>query len=110
MFLSEFGSEYASVKQISPDDGTNEWAARNLALDHCLKKRCDAFFTVDSVVHLDNPHTLRLLLEQNRSVVAPLLVRPGKAWSNFWGALTTDGFYARSTDYMDIVHNERRYV
>lgn len=63
---------------------------------------------MDSVAHLDNPHTMRLLIEQNRTVVAPLLVRPGKAWSNFWGALTKDGFYARSNDYMDIVHNEKR--
>ena len=43
-----------------------------------------------------------------RSVVAPLLLRPYKAWSNFWGALTSDGFYARSMDYMEIIHNERR--
>ncbi|GLV38762.1 procollagen lysyl hydroxylase [Carabus blaptoides fortunei] len=107
-FVSKYGSEYASVKQITPDDEINEWSARDLALDHCLKKNCDIYFNVDAVVHLDNSATLRLLIEQNRSVVAPMLIRPGKAWSNFWGALTTDGFYARSTDYMDIVHNERR--
>lgn len=76
--------------------------------DQCLLKECELYFSVDSVSHLDNPHTLRLLAEQNRTVVAPLLVRPGKAWSNFWGALTTDGFYARSHDYMDIVHNDKR--
>ncbi len=35
-------------------------------------------------------------MEQNRGVVAPMLVRPYKAWSNFWGALTSEGFYARS--------------
>ena len=42
-------------------------------------------------------------------IVAPMLPRPGKAWSNFWGALTKEGFYARSMDYMDIVQNTRRY-
>ncbi|CAG9771227.1 unnamed protein product [Ceutorhynchus assimilis] len=62
-----------------------------------------------SFAHLDNPYTLKLLIEQNRTVVAPMLVRPGKAWSNFWGALTKDGFYARSNDYMDIVHQEKSY-
>ena len=43
-----------------------------------------------------------------RSVVAPLLVRPKEYWSNFWGSLTDDGFYARSHDYVQIVKNERR--
>jgi hypothetical protein len=43
-----------------------------------------------------------------RSIVAPVLLRPYKAWSNFWGALTADGFYARSMDYMEIIHNNRR--
>lgn len=42
-----------------------------------------------------------------RSVVAPLLVRPGKMWSNFWGALTGDGFYKRSEDYVAIVQRTR---
>lgn len=41
-----------------------------------------------------------------RPIIAPLLVRPGQAWSNFWGAIGPEGFYARSFDYMDIVHNE----
>jgi procollagen-lysine,2-oxoglutarate 5-dioxygenase len=63
---------------------------------------------LDAVAHIDNPHTLRLLIEQNRPVVAPIMIRPYKAWSNFWGSLTSDGFYARSMDYMDIIHTKRR--
>lgn len=39
-----------------------------------------------------------------------MLARPYKAWSNFWGALTEDGFYSRSFDYMDIVNYEKRFV
>lgn len=39
-----------------------------------------------------------------RKIIAPMLTRPFKAWSNFWGALSKDGFYARSFDYMDIVN------
>ncbi|CAG9823589.1 unnamed protein product [Phaedon cochleariae] len=107
-FAEKYDREYPSFKLITPDDGTSEWKARDLSLDHCLAKKCDFYFSVDSVAHIDNPHTLRLLIEQNRTVVAPMLVRPGKAWSNFWGSLTKDGFYARSNDYMDIVHNEKR--
>ncbi|XP_046984159.1 procollagen-lysine,2-oxoglutarate 5-dioxygenase [Schistocerca americana] len=107
-FLSKHGKEYLSVKKISWEDNFPERKARNLALDHFLKKKCDMYFNVDGEAHLDNRHTLRLLVEQNRTVTAPLLVRPYKTWSNFWGALTSDGFYARSTDYMDIINNDRR--
>lgn len=76
--------------------------------DLCVSKECDIYFSVDSVAHLDNAQTLKSLIEQNRTVIAPMLSRPGKAWSNFWGALTKDGFYARSNDYMDIVYNQKR--
>ncbi|ENN77266.1 hypothetical protein YQE_06094, partial [Dendroctonus ponderosae] len=107
-FVETHGTEYLSVKQIKPEDGTTEWAARDLSLDQCLAKNCDLYFAVDSVAHLDNPFALKLLIEQNRTVVAPMLVRPGKAWSNFWGSLTKDGFYARSNDYMDIVHDLKK--
>ena len=53
--------------------------------------KCDYYFSVDSEAHLDNPNVLKLLVEQNRNVVAPLIVRPSKAWSNFWGSLTAEG-------------------
>ncbi|XP_076270326.1 procollagen lysyl hydroxylase isoform X2 [Rhynchophorus ferrugineus] len=107
-FIQTYGSEYSSVKEIKPEDGSPEWTARDLSVSQCLAKNCDIYFAVDSIAHLDNPHTIKLLIEQNRTVVAPMLVRPGKAWSNFWGALTKDGFYARSNDYMDIVYNNKR--
>ncbi|XP_045469942.1 procollagen-lysine,2-oxoglutarate 5-dioxygenase [Harmonia axyridis] len=107
-FLEAYTDQYLSVKKIIPDDATTEWAARNLALDQCLAKECDYLFVVDSIANLNNPHTLKLLIEQNRTVIAPIMVRPNKVWSNFWGELTKDGFYARSNDYMDIVHNEKR--
>lgn len=77
--------------------------------EHCLLKECSGYLSVDAVAHLDNEHTLKLLVEQQRGIVAPLLIRPYKAWSNFWGAITDDGFYARSFDYMEIIKNERRY-
>ncbi|XP_050194872.1 multifunctional procollagen lysine hydroxylase and glycosyltransferase LH3-like, partial [Myiozetetes cayanensis] len=43
-------------------------------------------------------------------VLAPLLSRPGQLWSNFWGALSPDGFYARAPDYVDVVTGRRRGV
>lgn len=76
--------------------------------NHCLLKGCSGYFSIDSVAHLDNKYTLKLLVEQQRGIVAPLLVRPSAAWSNFWGAVADNGYYARSSDYMDIIENKRR--
>ena len=56
---------------------------------------------MDHAVHQSPPKI------QNRRVLAPMLLRPGKAWSNFWGALGADGYYARSSDYMEIVQYKR---
>jgi len=33
-----------------------------------------------------------------------------KFWSNFWGDISADGYYARSPDYLDIVKNLRKGV
>jgi uncharacterized protein Usg len=111
-FLEEFGENsadgYNSVTYVGPKDKTSETAARNGGLDRCAAVKCDYYFSVDADARLDNPHVLKLLIEQNRGVVAPMLVRPYKAWSNFWGALSSEGFYARSTDYMEIVQSNRR--
>ena len=99
---------YNSIEVLDHTAGIKEWHARNKAVDKCAKMRCDYLFVVDSEAHLNNPYALKLLIEQNRPVVAPMLIRPYQAWSNFWGSLSSDGFYARSPDYMEIVNNDRR--
>jgi procollagen-lysine,2-oxoglutarate 5-dioxygenase len=109
-FVEYWGNEnmietYKSIKVIPQDE--QEVNARNEALELCTTNKCDFVFVIDSVVHLDNPNTLKLLIEQNREVVAPMMIRPYTAWSNFWGALNKDGFYARSLDYMEIVNSDR---
>lgn len=57
---------------------------------------------------LDSSLTLQQLISLGRDVAAPLLVRPEKMFSNFWGDLASDGFYARSRDYTNIIADERR--
>lgn len=42
-----------------------------------------------------------------RKIIGPLVTRHGKLWSNFWGGLSLDGYYARSEDYIDIVQRKR---
>lgn len=107
-WVESIKDDYASVKLISQEENVKEWHARNSAIEYCLEQSCDYLFVIDSEAHINNPFTLKLLIEQNRDFVAPMLTRPYKAWSNFWGAITSDGFYARSMDYMDIVTNQRR--
>ena len=42
-----------------------------------------------------------------RGVVAPMMIRPFRLFSNFWGDIASNGFYARSWDYQEIVQRNR---
>lgn len=53
------------------------------------------------------PVVTSLFFYAHRLVIAPLVSRHEKLWSNFWGALSPDGYYARSEDYVDIVQRRR---
>lgn len=97
---------------------------------------CDYYFSLDADTVLTHPQTLRILIEENRfhcildslicpslppphsspipltpsscrKVIAPMLSRHGKLWSNFWGALSPDDYYARSEDYVELVQRKR---
>ncbi|CAH1395027.1 unnamed protein product [Nezara viridula] len=108
-WISE-NKEYLSVKKIEPNEGIDEPLARNLAIERCKIKNCKFFFSVDSVVHLDDPTVLQWLIQEQKGVIGPMLLRPYKSWSNFWGSLSNEGYYARSFDYMDIINNDKRGV
>lgn len=101
---------YANSSYISPAVSVSTADGKRKALEACLNMSCDYVFLVDSLTMLDSPLTLQQLLSLGRAVVAPLLVRPEKMFSNFWGDLASDGFYARSRDYLTIIANERRGV
>uniref|UniRef100_A0A3B5KR45 Procollagen-lysine,2-oxoglutarate 5-dioxygenase 1 n=1 Tax=Xiphophorus couchianus TaxID=32473 RepID=A0A3B5KR45_9TELE len=107
-FLQNHGSLYLDVKSIRPDEEMGGADARDLAFDMCRKdKECDYFFNLDIEVVLKNENTLKILIKQNLPIVAPMITRAGRLWSNFWGALSEDGYYARSEDYVDIVQGRR---
>uniref|UniRef100_A0A0K2SV11 procollagen-lysine 5-dioxygenase n=1 Tax=Lepeophtheirus salmonis TaxID=72036 RepID=A0A0K2SV11_LEPSM len=109
-FVQNHKKEYENIEVIKSSDGIKIWAAKNKGLRATLDNGIDYYFNLDSDAHLDNPLTLKTLIKQNRPIIAPMLLRPYKAWSNFWGALSSEGFYARSSDYMNIVQNERKGV
>ncbi|KAL9845238.1 procollagen-lysine,2-oxoglutarate 5-dioxygenase 2 isoform 2-T2 [Geothlypis trichas] len=97
-----------NIKIVGPEENLSQAEARNMGMDLCRQdKTCEYYLSIDADVVLTNPKTLRILIEQNRKIIAPLVTRHGKLWSNFWGALSPDGYYARSEDYVDIVQGNR---
>ncbi|KAL4090405.1 hypothetical protein QTP88_025251 [Uroleucon formosanum] len=102
-FILKIGDKYNAsfVFHKTVEDSIH---ARHLSFSLCTSKSCDYLFYIENEAHLDNPQTLKILIQLNKKIIAPMLTRPFKAWSNFWGALSSEGFYARSHDYMDIVN------
>ncbi|XP_007555643.1 procollagen-lysine,2-oxoglutarate 5-dioxygenase 2 isoform X2 [Poecilia formosa] len=107
-FWEENRDVFKSFKVVGPEENLSQGEARNMGMDLCRNDAsCGYYFSLDSDVMLTNRQTLKLLIEQNRKVIGPLVTRHGKLWSNFWGALSLDGYYARSEDYVDIVQRKR---
>ncbi|XP_069831497.1 procollagen-lysine,2-oxoglutarate 5-dioxygenase 2 isoform X2 [Dendropsophus ebraccatus] len=107
-FWNEAKRVIKNLKVVGPEEMITQAEARNMGMDICRQdKQCDYYFNLDADVVITNPKTLQLLVEQNRKIIAPLVTRHGKLWSNFWGALSPDGYYARSEDYIDIVQGNR---
>ncbi|XP_071379537.1 procollagen-lysine,2-oxoglutarate 5-dioxygenase 1 isoform X2 [Centroberyx affinis] len=107
-FLQGHGSLYQDVKVIGPEEEMDGAASRNHGLNMCRQdKDCEYFFSLDIQVVLKNEDTLKIAIEQNLPIIAPMITRAGRLWSNFWGALSAEGYYARSEDYVDIVQGRR---
>ncbi|XP_033984218.1 LOW QUALITY PROTEIN: multifunctional procollagen lysine hydroxylase and glycosyltransferase LH3 [Trematomus bernacchii] len=107
-FWEKHRSLFPEARLIGPEENLPENKARHMAVEACKKDLgCDYYFSIDSDVALINADALRILIEENKSVIAPMLSRHGKLWSNFWGALSPEGFYSRSEDYIEIVQGKR---
>ncbi|XP_067390600.1 multifunctional procollagen lysine hydroxylase and glycosyltransferase LH3 isoform X2 [Emydura macquarii macquarii] len=99
---------FASLKLVGPEEELSQGEARDMAMDICRQDpACDYYLSLDTDVALTNPRTLRALIGQNRKIIAPMVSRPGKLWSNFWGALSPEGYYARAEDYVELVQGKR---
>uniref|UniRef100_A0A8C1RPK1 Procollagen-lysine,2-oxoglutarate 5-dioxygenase 1 n=1 Tax=Cyprinus carpio TaxID=7962 RepID=A0A8C1RPK1_CYPCA len=107
-FLEYHESEYQGVKLIGPEEDIDPETSRDIGFDMCREDiDCVYFFSIDVDVVLKNKDTLRILIELNKPFIAPMMSKPGRLWTNFWGALSADGYYARSEDYVDIVQGRR---
>ncbi|OZC12007.1 hypothetical protein X798_01188 [Onchocerca flexuosa] len=62
---------------------------------------------IDGDVHLNNSEALLLMVRtikpKNLGIFAPLVGQLHKLFTNFWGAIASNGYYARSDNYLDII-------
>ncbi|XP_072281432.1 procollagen-lysine,2-oxoglutarate 5-dioxygenase 1 [Pyxicephalus adspersus] len=98
-------------RQFDRCSGTRLQSMENMNVEYrdlCRQNpECEYYFSIDVQVVLKNASVLRTLIEQNKSILTPMVSRVQDLWSNFWGALSKDGYYARSEDYIDIVQRQR---
>ncbi|XP_066923036.1 procollagen-lysine,2-oxoglutarate 5-dioxygenase 1-like [Clytia hemisphaerica] len=106
-WVAEYQEQYMSLTYKGPKSFITPDDARTLGMQQCKTIYCDYYFSLDSEVTLSNPKTLQLLIEQNRTFITPILSQRGKLFSNFWGAIENNGYYARAPDYLSIVRGER---
>ncbi|XP_075705409.1 multifunctional procollagen lysine hydroxylase and glycosyltransferase LH3 [Rhinoderma darwinii] len=110
-FFENHKEDFPMVKVVGPEEALSQGEARDMGMDLCRQDdACDYYFSLDADVVLTNPDTLYILIQENRNIIAPMVSRNGKLWSNFWGALSPEGYYARSEDYVDIVQGKRTGV
>lgn len=110
VWIQKYTGQYRSITLKSHAEFLSESEARNMGIFHSQKLKSDYYFSVDSSVTISNKQTLQLLIEQNRTILAPMVSKYEKYWSNFWGDVSYDGYYARSPDYLDLVRKVRMGV
>lgn len=88
-----------SFKQVETDTDV-----RNLFIETIQTYPSDYYFMADTSHLIENPDTIQKLIGVKKHIIAPMLVLDQlKLFSNFWGAVGSNGYYARSSDYVDIV-------
>ena len=101
---------YHTVKVIGAEDKVKLTDAKKMALNYAIEQEATYVFMVDGVVQFTNGGVLKELMSYKKDFAVPIMTRYGKLWSNFWGSVASDGYYARSDDYIDIVESKRRGV
>lgn len=105
-FIHENSGNYNSVQIFG--DNIKKIKALELANNQCMESLCEYILYIDAEAHVEKPEIIEDLISLNKSVVAPMLVRLGKMWSNFWGALNAEGYYRRADDYVQLVQGIRK--
>lgn len=80
----------------------------NYYFDHFLSSDADYYFLLEHNCVITNENILTdlvpLCTEYHR-VISPLLKKnDGSCYTNYWGALDSNGFYSRSNDYLKLIN------
>lgn len=107
----------SSAEWLYPDRDPFQWPDERY--DHITKLRQQALdaaragghnylFFVDCDNFLVNEKTLSLLIQQEKPIVAPMLLPDGdNTFSNFWCGQDSSGYYLRTPDYVPTLMRER---
>jgi len=106
-WLSKHKYRYQNVEYITSGQKVKEGIVKKRALQYSQNQKSDYIFFVSGLAQITNANVLNELISYNKEFIFPIMTRYGKLWSNFWGSIGNDGFYARSDDYIDIVEYRR---
>lgn len=73
-----------------------------------IESDADYIWTINGDYIIQNKSTLRDLIAAKKDIVSALLEKPGTVFSNFWGKISSTGWYERSDDYLPIVNREKK--
>ena len=59
---------------------------------------------------ITNMNIITDLILCEKDIISPLMRRKDTLWSNFWGDIDKNGFYKRSTDYIDIFNLKKKGI
>nr|XP_033817853.1 inactive glycosyltransferase 25 family member 3 [Geotrypetes seraphini] len=80
---------------------------KQAALNFARRQLSDYILYLDTDSILMNNQTLKLLMAENRSVIAPMLDSQ-TYYSNFWCGITPQGYYRRTTEYFPTKNRQRK--
>uniref|UniRef100_A0A9J2Q7N3 Hexosyltransferase n=1 Tax=Ascaris lumbricoides TaxID=6252 RepID=A0A9J2Q7N3_ASCLU len=110
-FLRRVRGKYSWVEWDSGEVEIGEREARRTAIDAAIKANNDFVFLLDANVHFVDLNVIRWIIESaltmNLGILAPMVGKPNKFFTNFWGAISPSGYYQRSEDYTEIVNYKR---
>tara|TARA_R100001163_G_C5068418_1_gene208677 strand:+ start:3900 stop:6956 length:3057 start_codon:yes stop_codon:yes gene_type:complete len=98
------------VKMYAPN--FNEMNAM-MSINDFIQSGCEYYFNWEvEKVEISKKGFFQYMILRlfQKRVIAPLMKRSGTVWCNFWGAVKDSGWYARSSDYMDIAKNFKRGI
>ncbi|XP_053137636.1 inactive glycosyltransferase 25 family member 3 isoform X2 [Hemicordylus capensis] len=102
-------------RSFPDEEGPKHWSNQRFehvmrlkqeALDFARSEQADYILFVDTDAILTSDQTLRFLIAQNKSIVAPMLDSQ-TYYSNFWCGITPQGYYRRTADYFPTKNRQR---